>query len=252
MPSDRKQQVSSLLKAIETGDPEAVKVVNERQYIQHNPLTREGNVGLAELFARLAKTGPKVEIVRVFEDGDYVFAHTHYNFNTVEVGFEMFRYEGEQIVEHWDNLQTEALAPNASGRTMLDGPTEVTDLDKTETNRALIREFIQAVLIEGKSDQLDDYIHPSDYKEHHPNGSDGIEALHRMLFASGDDRRYQTVHRILAEGNFVLSMTEGYLKGEHVSFVDLFRLEQAQIVEHWDTLDHVPPESEWVNQNGKF
>ena len=62
----KKEQICALLKAIETGDPEAVAVVNEGKYIQHNPLTREGSVGLAELFKRLAKTSPSVEIVRVF------------------------------------------------------------------------------------------------------------------------------------------------------------------------------------------
>jgi len=72
----KKDQICALLKGIETGDPEAVAVVNESKYIQHNPLTREGNIGLAELFKRLAKTSPRVEIVRVFEDGDFVFATT--------------------------------------------------------------------------------------------------------------------------------------------------------------------------------
>ena len=44
MNSLRKSQISALLKGIETGDPEAVTVVNEDKYIQHNPLTREGNI----------------------------------------------------------------------------------------------------------------------------------------------------------------------------------------------------------------
>ena len=105
MVRNRKQQIRKLLKGIETGDPEAVTVVNEDKYIQHNPLTRTGNIGLAELFKRLSQTSPRVEIVRIFEDGDFVFAHTDYDFNEVEVGFEVFRFENGQAVEHWDNLQ---------------------------------------------------------------------------------------------------------------------------------------------------
>lgn len=91
MPS-KKEQICAFLKGIETGDPQAVTVVNESKYIQHNPLTQTGNLGLAELFERLSKTNPRVEIVRAFEDGDYVFAHTDYDFNVVEVGFEVFRF----------------------------------------------------------------------------------------------------------------------------------------------------------------
>ncbi len=60
-----------MLKGIETGDPESVKVANQEQYIQHNPHTHEGGEGLAALFKRLSKTNPKVNIVRIFADGDY-------------------------------------------------------------------------------------------------------------------------------------------------------------------------------------
>jgi len=74
--------------AIETGDEEAVTVVNPHKYIQHNPETHEGGEGLAALFKRIARTSPRVDVVRVFSDGDYVFAHTEYDFSSVRVGFE--------------------------------------------------------------------------------------------------------------------------------------------------------------------
>ncbi|MBT7867312.1 MAG: hypothetical protein HN763_13260 [Opitutales bacterium] len=53
--SSKKEQICTLLKGIEKSDPGSVTVVNESQYIQRNPLTRAGNVGLAELFKRLSK-----------------------------------------------------------------------------------------------------------------------------------------------------------------------------------------------------
>ncbi len=76
MTSSKKEKICILLKGIETGDPASVSVVNEEKYIQHNPQTHEGSEGLADLFKRLSKTSPRVNIVRVFEDGDFVFAHT--------------------------------------------------------------------------------------------------------------------------------------------------------------------------------
>ena len=39
----KKDQIRALLKSIETGDPGSVAVVNEAQYIQHNPQTHEGS-----------------------------------------------------------------------------------------------------------------------------------------------------------------------------------------------------------------
>ena len=252
MESRKKEQICALLKGIETGDPEAVAVVNEGKYIQHNPLTREGNVGLAELFKRLAKTSPRVDIVRVFEDGDFVFAHTDYDFNEVEVGFEVFRFEDGLVVEHWDNLQTKPDGPNLSGHTMLDGVTEVADLERTEENRAFVRSFVDEVLVRDELVRLDSYIDSESYVEHNPQMSDGLEALRAVLSKNVAARKYEKIHRVLAEGSFVLCVSEGYRGEEHVSFYDLFRLADRKIVEHWDTVDPVPPRREWLNNNGKF
>jgi predicted SnoaL-like aldol condensation-catalyzing enzyme len=251
MPS-KKEQICALLKGIETGDPQSVTVVDERQYIQHNPLTRTGNAGLAELFSRLSKMNPHVEIVRVFEDGDYVFAHTDYDFNVVEVGFEVFRFENGRVVEHWDNLQGKPSGPNPSGHTMLDGTTEATDQEKTEENRALIRSFLDEVMVNDRLDRLDHYIDSVSYIEHNRNMADGLPALRETLSRNARQRKYDKIHRLLAEGSFVLSVTEGSLDGLHVSFYDLFRIANGMIVEHWDTVDEVPPRSQWVNSNGKF
>jgi predicted SnoaL-like aldol condensation-catalyzing enzyme len=181
MISKKKDQIRKLLKGIETGDPESVTVVNEDKYIQHNPLTPEGSEGLAELFKRLSQTSPSVNIVRVFEDGDYVFAHTDYNFNVLEIGFEVFRFEDGLAVEHWDNLQHKHSSPNPSGHTMIDGPTEITDFDKTEVNRELVRSFVDEVLINGQYDRLEHYIDADGFTEHNPHMSDGLPALNSAL-----------------------------------------------------------------------
>ena len=49
--------------------------------------------------------------MRVFSDGDFGFAHTEYDFSNSNVGFEIFRFEGDLAVEHWDT--TEAIPPRA-------------------------------------------------------------------------------------------------------------------------------------------
>ncbi len=252
MTSNKKDQICTLLKGIETGDPEAVTVVNESKYIQHNPLTPEGNVGLAELFKRLSQTSPRVNIVRIFEDGDYVFAHTDYDFNVVEIGFEVFRFEDGKAVEHWDNLQHKPSNPNLSGHTMIDGPTETTDLDRTEENRNLIRSFFDEVLVGGQLDRLDYYIDGEGYTEHNPDMVDGIPALRASLSSNAKVKTYDKLHRVLAEGSFVLSVGEGSLNGVHSSFYDLYRVAEGKLAEHWSTIDTVPLRSEWKNDNGKF
>ena len=104
----------------------------------------------------------------------------------------------------------------------------------------------------GQIDRLDDYVDPEHYTEHNPKMADGLSALRQALSDGDAARRYDKIHRILAEGNFVLCVTEGSLGGTHSSFYDLFRIAGGKIVEHWDTTEPVPPKSEWVNDNGKF
>ena len=250
----KKDQIIALLKSIETGDPGPVAVVNEAKYIQHNPQTHEGSEGLAALFQRLAKTSPRVNVVRAFEDGDFVFGHTEYDFSTRRIGFEVFRFEDGQAVEHWDNIQPR-LGPNQSGHSMVDGETKSTDLELTEANRAKVGEFVETVLIGGGLEKLTDFINADAFVEHNPGLTDSVDDLRAALSASSDSGRridYQKLHRLLAEGSFVLSVCEGNYDGMHSAFYDLFRLDKGKIVEHWDTLEKVAPRSEWKNDNGKF
>ncbi|MFN3199934.1 MAG: nuclear transport factor 2 family protein [Bradymonadia bacterium] len=254
MSSKRKQAIRTLLKGIESGDPAAAAVVNEAKYIQHNPQTHEGSEGLAALFARLSKTNPRVNIVRIFSDGDFVFGHTEYDFSTRRIGFEVFRFEGDQAVEHWDNIQPRK-GPNPAGRSMVDGPTEVVDLPHTEANRARVVDFVREVLIARRPERIAEFVDVDRFVEHNPGMTDDLSALREALTApegSADAIDYRQQHRVLAEGNFVLSVCEGAVGGEHSALYDLFRLEAGKIVEHWDTTEHVAPRSEWKNDNGKF
>jgi predicted SnoaL-like aldol condensation-catalyzing enzyme len=252
--TNRKDRICLLLKGIETGDEAAAKVVYESRYIQHNPQTREGSEGLAALFKRLSKTSPRVNIVRVFEEGDFVFAHTEYDFASSNIGFEVFRFEGDQAVEHWDNIQRR-MGPNASGHSMVDGPTEVAEPDLTEANRQLVKSFVEEVLIDRRLEKIGDYISAESFTQHSPTIADGLSALREALesgFGNSLLIKYDRLHRILAEGNFVLCVSEGLFKGKHSAFYDLFRVSGNRLVEHWDTIEKIPPRAEWKNDNGKF
>ncbi len=246
---NRKKQICALLKGIETGDASSVAVVNQNKYIQHNPQTHEGGEGLATLFKRLSKSNPQVNIVRIFEDGDYIFAHTVYDFSDSNIGFEIFRFEGNKTVEHWDNIQLRQ-APNSSGNTMVDGDVEATDHQNTESNRDAIRSFVNEILIKNQFNKIRDYVIDG-YIEHNHRLGNSLPTLLSAL-SIPESIQYIKNHRILAEGNFVLSVCEGTMNGVHSSFYDLYRLDKNKIVEHWDTTEKIPPKHEWKNNNGKF
>jgi predicted SnoaL-like aldol condensation-catalyzing enzyme len=139
---------------------------------------------------------------------------------------------------------------------MVDGPTKATDLDKTEYNREIVRSFVEDILINSKFNRLKDYIDDEYFTEHNPRICDGLSALYSALSDpvsnDGISIKYEKIHRILAEGNFVLSVSEGSLNGVHSSFYDLYRVAHDRLVEHWDTTEAITPRHKWKNDNGKF
>jgi predicted SnoaL-like aldol condensation-catalyzing enzyme len=252
--SVQKHQVVALLKSIETGDPAPAAVVNPAKYIQHNLAVGDGLEGLGAVLAQLPPGSARVNTMRVFQDGDFVFAHTDYDFFGPKIGFDVFRFEDGRIVEHWDNLQ-ETAGPNPSGRTMIDGPTDAGDPGRTVANKALVKAFVDDVLVGGHFDRLPAYIAGDDYAQHNPGIADGLSGLGaavQAMAAAGVTMKYDRVHAVLGEGDFVLTASEGAFGGRHVAFYDLFRVRDGRIVEHWDTIESIPPRSEWKNANGKF
>ncbi len=251
----QKSQVSALLKSIETGDVTPVSYINPNKYIQHNLAVGDGLDGFAAVLQQLPKGSAKVNTVRVFQDGDYVFAHTEYNFFGPKIGFDIFRFENGKIVEHWDNLQEKPQQLNPSGHSMIDGPTVVTDLDKTVENKKLVQSFVDDILVNGRMDKLASYFDGDNYIQHNPQIGDKLSGLGTALQAmakQGITMKYDRIHKVLGEGNFVLVASEGTFAGQHTSFFDLFRVENGKIAEHWDTIETIPAKAEWKNSNGKF
>ena len=251
----QKQQVTELLKAIETGAAEPVGYINAENYKQHNLAIADGLAGFGAALQALPAGSARVNTIRVFQDGDYVFAHTDYNFFGDKIGFDIFRFENGKIVEHWDNLQEKPSSPNPSGRTMTDGTTEVKDLDKTEVNKTFVRNFVEDILVNGKMEKLAGYFNGDNYLQHNPQIPDNLSGLGSALEAmakQGITMTYSTIHKVLGEGNFVLTVSEGQIGGVHSSFYDLFRVENGKIAEHWDTIEPIASKETWKNQNGKF
>lgn len=249
-----KQQATELLKSIETGESKPLTYINPTKYIQHNLAVADGLAGVKALLQSLPREATKVNTVRVLQDGNFVILHTEYNFFGPKVGFDIFRFEDERIVEHWDNLQETALKPSPSGHTMIDGPTVISDLDKTETNKALMQAYMDD-LLHGRKEKFSSYFDGNNYIQHNPLVADNLTGLFAGLKAlanEGQAVKYDRVHKVLGEGNFVLVLAEGSFGDRPVSYYDLYRIDNGKIAEHWDTIEPIPLRAEWKNPNGKF
>lgn len=250
----------ALINTFASGDTETARELLDENYIQHNLAYGTGEeafIGSVEYLAS-AEAPTTVENIRAFEDSDYVFLQTVYNFAGAgeQVAFDIFRFDEEgEIAEHWDNLAALAAEPNPSGHTQIDGTTEITDLDKTEENRELVENFLYDVMQGNNPDKTADYFDGDTYIQHNTAIADGVSGLNEALTAlaeQGIQMIYDETHMVLAQGNYVLAVSEGTYGGAPTSYYDLWRVENGKIAEHWDVMETIADESTWQNQNGKF
>lgn len=263
--TEKGTEMSNIQKALEligtfaTGDAKLAASLLDEGYIQHNlayGTGRDAFVGSVEYLAS-APVKTTVRNVRAFEDGDKVFLQSVYNFAGAgeQVAFDIFRFNSEGLIaEHWDNLADDA-EPNPSGHTQIDGTTEVSDLDKTEENRVLIEAFLEDVMQGKHPEKTPEYFAGDAYLQHNTGIADGLSGLGaalESLAANGIQMIYDRTHQVLAQGNFVLGVSEGTFGGKPTSYYDLWRVEDGKIAEHWDVMETIADPADWQNENGKF
>jgi predicted SnoaL-like aldol condensation-catalyzing enzyme len=227
-------------------------------FIQHDPNIADGLAGMKS-FATEVTNSPTAEITiyRTLVDGDFVLLHSRYEgvvrYAGPAIAFDLFRFKGGKIVEHWGGQELEA-PPNLSGRTQVDGPTEVVDREKTEANRTLVRTYRETVMVSLRFDRIEEFIEGAHYAQHASKIGDGIARLRDRIasVAKEGGQLFLTPRRFVAEGNFVLVLSEGDLPSGPTALYDLFRVENGKIVEHWDVLTPIPPRDQRKNANGPF
>ncbi|MEO1655545.1 MAG: nuclear transport factor 2 family protein [Bacteroidota bacterium] len=234
------------------------KYIGDR-YTQHSTGVADGKEGFLEFFLPFLERNPvrDIRIVRAIEDGPYVFVQAHQSLNNGQFYYVTGDFfdtnENDKIVEHWDAIQEE-VKETKSGRSMVDGATKVEDLDKTEENRQLLQGFFDTVLVGGQYDRITDYISTETYWQHNPAVGDGIEGFQVFageLQAQGIQMNYIKVHKLLVQGNFAASLSHVKMNEEDWCIVDIFRVKDGKIVEHWDVMEKIGPEETW-NNSGKF
>ena len=257
---NNKEIVGTFLGAVAQQDTTTMRQIANADYIQHNPFVPTGLEPFIGLLPVLKENGTYAENVRMFQDGNFVFMHNIWKnakpFGADEmVAFDVIRVdENGKVAEHWDAM-TVLVKETASGRTQTDGPTTVEDLDKTEANKALAVALIEDVLMGKNPEKITEHISAEQYDQHNPQIKDGlagiVEAV-EYLTSQNNMFKYTKIHKVLGEGNFVLTISEGEWNGDkkHV-FYDLFRMKDGKIVEHWDVIQEIPTEG-LAHNNGMF
>jgi predicted SnoaL-like aldol condensation-catalyzing enzyme len=121
-------------------------------------------------------------------------------------------------------------------------------------NKKLVLDAANMLFIQHKVDQaIDTYFAPS-YIQHNPMAASGSEAIRVFFkgFYAGNPQATINIKRALADGDLVAIHYNMKIKPEDLGFavVDIFRVENGKIAEHWDVVQPVAEKS--ANSNGMF
>jgi len=251
-----------LTAAFTSDDTSIVDQVVRPDYIQHNPQAPDGPDALKYFGAATRQQFPEITFVpyQSVTDGDMVLLHS----NLVAVPgtpgiavFDFFRFEDGKIAEHWDVLQ-EVPATSISGNNMfstLSAPRSEAAKQPwlTAYNTKLVTEFADRLWVKKDLSAIDEFI-DAEYREHSPNIPDGIEGAKTGL--SGFFAQFPELSvvpkRVIAQGDLVAIHSHSVLvPGERGrAVVDLYRVRNGKVVEHWDAFQDVPEAA--ANDNTMF
>jgi predicted SnoaL-like aldol condensation-catalyzing enzyme len=122
-----------------------------------------------------------------------------------------------------------------------------------EANKKAVVAFYEAAINQKNFDAAAQYLGPR-YTQHNPTAKDGPEGLKGFLqfLREKFPQAHSDIKRVFADGDFVIlhvhAVREPGTRG--AAIVDIFKLENGKIVEHWDVRQDVPETA--ANTNGMF
>jgi predicted SnoaL-like aldol condensation-catalyzing enzyme len=122
-----------------------------------------------------------------------------------------------------------------------------------EQNKRIVMEFYDKALNQKDFDAAASYFGPH-YIQHNPTARDGIEGFKAFiqLLREKFPNSHSEIKHAYADGDYVIlhvhAVREPGTRG--FAIVDIFRLVNGKIVEHWDVRQEVPETA--ANSNGMF
>jgi predicted SnoaL-like aldol condensation-catalyzing enzyme len=141
-------------------------------------------------------------------------------------------------------LATLALAPQTAA---------AADLPQQAANKKAVVEFYEKGLNQKDFEAASKYFGPR-YTQHNPNAADGPEGFKAFLQFLGEKfpNSRSEIKRVFADGDYVIlhvhAVREPGTRGNAI--IDIFKLENGKIVEHWDVVQPIPEKA--ANSNGMF
>lgn len=116
--------------------------------------------------------------------------------------------------------------------------------EQVEINKKIVATFYQQFFGDKNVDVIEEYL-VENYIQHNPMLPDGRDTLYNSakLWFKNAPKSEIDIHHLGADGEFVYIHTRMERVGKVYSVIDIFRIEDGKIAEHWDVIQEVPEKS---------
>ena len=111
-----------------------------------------------------------------------------------------------------------------------------------QANKEIVVEAYQRTFGDLDVAAIDEFF-SEDFKQHNPtiaDGPEGVKALVRMLSSQGVSKQKIEFKHVVAEGDVVILHTRYEMAGAEWRFIDIYRVENGRLAEHWDAMMQMP------------
>lgn len=121
-----------------------------------------------------------------------------------------------------------------------------------QVNKEIVVEAYQRTFGDLDVAAIDEFF-SEDFKQHNPtiaDGPEGVKELVRTLSAQGVKKQKIEFKHIIAEGDVVILHSRYEMAGAEWRFIDIYRVENGRLAEHWDAMMQMPEAR--ANSNSMF
>ena len=117
-------------------------------------------------------------------------------------------------------------------------------MPQAETNKQIATTAYQRIFGDLDVTAVDEYM-TEDFKQHNPtigDGPKGVKALVQMLTSQGIPKQKIMFKHVVAEGDIVILHSRYEMAGKEWRLIDIYRMENGKLAEHWDAMMPMPDE----------
>jgi len=125
-------------------------------------------------------------------------------------------------------------------------------MTRDERNKQIVTAAYQRIFGDLDITAVDEYM-SKDFIQHNPtiaDGAEGVKALVQRLISQGIPQQKIGFKHVAAEGDIVFLHSRYEMAGKEWRFIDIYRVADNKLVEHWDAMMPMPDDR--ANNNPMF